>query len=97
MALITEAYFETGTEGVYYQLYDTSKQGYEGIVKLNNGDQLTIFNDQGGLAWCGIINKDLHSQQFVKGRWVHWVQTGVSPEYWDSLFQENFRAEIIPA
>lgn len=160
--LLTEAFFETGSEGICYQLYDTSKEGYDGIVPLSDGDQLTIFNKEGGIAFCGIINKDrktnreiyhyykkylgdlegfrkklfeingckdldpldefdygchycyveipemshqdlldylyeYHSQQLVNGMWVHWVQKGISPEYWDRLFKENFRAEVIPA
>ena len=156
---ITEAFAETGTEGFYYQLYDTTKRGYEGMVPLKNGDQLTIYTKNNNIAWCGIINKDFetnrviypyykrmfnvdieilkyrlleisgcysggyvndkqedycenirlmsdgelyqyllyyHSQQLVSGCWVHWVQKGVEPEFWHSLFTSELLVDYVP-
>ena len=151
---ITETFAETGTEGFHYQLYDTTKTGYEGMVPLNNGDQLTIYTKNNDIAWCGIINKDFetnraifpyykrmfekstrvlkdkllnlsgcysgvysnycesislmsddelyqyllyyHSQQLVSGCWVHWVQKGVEPEFWHSLFTSELLVDYVP-
>ena len=149
----TEAFCETGTEGTHWCLYDNTKNGYSGLVDIEEGDYLTILTPDGTqIVWQGIIEKDTstnrivypyysrflnepcpeefkkhlikinglnsmpyeklpqhcrelkdhiltmttsdcekyiykyHSQQLVRGLWVHWLQKDVYPDIWANYF-----------
>lgn len=57
-------YSETGTEGGFWAMqedgYET-KEGdwsYEGLRCLKEGDEFTVFGDDGRVLWNGIIHQD---------------------------------------
>jgi hypothetical protein len=103
----TLAYFETGTEGVLWAIIDESvPQGsYEGLIILNNGDYLEIFNKNNEPLFKGIIDFDFkknwtpyplnpkYGQQAIGGYWVHGVQKDIDPDTWLSWFLGEIKAK----
>ena len=55
---------ETGTEGGWWAIQEdgfADKDGnwsYEGLRCLEEGDDFTVFGDDGGVLWHGIIHQD---------------------------------------
>ena len=103
-----DPFFETGTEGIIWTLYDETKEGYDGLCSLNDGDHLSIYNDtKTEIVWAGIINFDWetnripypnnpeYGQQAISGYWVHGVQNDVNPEQWGKWFFSRSPAELI--
>lgn len=100
-------YFETGTEGVIWSLNEDYKNGYDALVILEAGDELTVFDNYGNIEYRGIVTPDYemclttsrfnpaHVQPSVGGLWVHWLQSGLEPNLWLSYFTRNCRAEIL--
>jgi hypothetical protein len=95
------AWWETGTEGVYWSLvtdWHATRRSYDNVYVLEEGDILTIVDEDGSVAWHGMIAWDLHTrrlrspynpdriQQEVGGLWVHGLQRGVDPEVWVDFF-----------
>jgi len=103
-----EAYFETGTEGVYWSLVDPGRPGYDGLWTLRNGDQLRIIDTTDETLWSGEIQFEYttnwqpypmnpeHGQQAVQGFWVHGLQEDFDPDRWATLFLQSYRAELEP-
>ena len=62
-----EAYFETGTEGVLWAVHDPTKDGYDGLFVLKNGDLLTIFDkdDSTKILWEDNIELEYKTNQHV--------------------------------
>lgn len=101
-----EAYFETGTEGVIWSVYEDGDKGYDGLHCLKNGDNLKVFNKDGSFLWEGIINLNYktryrsyplnpeYGQQEVLGYWVHGLQVDVEPEAWGKMFFDRQHAEL---
>ncbi|MDO8272035.1 MAG: hypothetical protein Q7U82_08955 [Gammaproteobacteria bacterium] len=90
-------FFETGCEGSYWVLEQYDKSGYDELVFLENGDQLTIYDDNGKEVYVGIIKEDRATnlqkrplttimQPVCNGHWVHWLQSGVDSELWGEWF-----------
>src|SRR6185436_20243920 len=90
-----DPFFETGTEGVIWCIYDDSKTGYDGLNPLHDGDHLFIYNkDKTLVLWSGKIDFDWktrlrpypmnpqYSQQEVLGYWVHGLQKDLDPDQW---------------
>lgn len=84
-------FFETGCEGSFWVLEQSDKTDYDARVFVEDGDHLTIFDEDGQEVYTGVIKEDrtINLQQrpltsifqpVCKGRWVHWLQTGVDPE-----------------
>ena len=104
-----EAFFETGTEGVIWSLYDDTKEGYEGLNCLDQGDYLTIFDpeDKNKVVWEGNIDLEYernyhpyplnpqYGQQAIGGLWVHGIQRDVEPDTWGKWFYKQYPAEVI--
>jgi len=103
-----EAFFETGTEGVYWSLIDSGLPGYDGLWTLRDGDQLRVIDTTDETLWTGEIKFEYltnwqsypmnpeYGQQAVHGLWVHGLQEGFDPDRWGTLFLQNYRAELIP-
>lgn len=50
-----EPFFETGSEGIHWSLYDEKTPGYAGLYPLQNGDYLTVFGPDGEIVWLGEV------------------------------------------
>jgi len=55
---------ETGTEGGWWAVQedgfqtDSGHWKYEGLRNLENGDEFTVYDKDGGILWSGIIDQD---------------------------------------
>lgn len=76
MKVNLEAFFETGTEGTYWSLYDPTKTGYDGLIILEEGDKLIIPG-----KWEGIIEKDRETNR----KWYFWAAPFAEKEDWKGL------------
>ncbi|MDZ7726117.1 MAG: hypothetical protein U5L75_00870 [Candidatus Campbellbacteria bacterium] len=105
---ILYAHFETGTEGVLWALSEDNKSGYDALHLIEEGDFLTIFNQDGQVIFSNWIVKDTETgkrargfgsdieQQSAEGLWIHWIQKGWVPDDWAALFlSEKNRAELV--
>lgn len=104
-----EAYFETGTEGVLWAVYEDGKQGYDGLHILQQDDLLKIFGKDGSVVFSGRIDQDRQTgwapypfgngngQPVALGMWVHWTQRGYQPDDWARLFVDELSAELVRA
>jgi hypothetical protein len=103
-----EAFFETGTEGIIWSVYEDGKEGYDGLHSLEDGDYLMVFHpDDDSLVWEGNISLEYVrnyrpyqsnpecGQQEVLGRWVHGLQDNVDPEIWATWFLENYPSKLV--
>jgi hypothetical protein len=95
---ILEDFFETGTEGVMWAVYEDGKTGYDGLHRLEAGDHLLITDEAGAARFEGFIEPDFekgwteypmnpgHGQPCALGMWIHWTQSGWEPDDWAALF-----------
>jgi len=102
-----DPFFETGTEGVLWSVYEDGKEGYDGLHVLKKDDYLTIFDpeDNTKVIWEGNIDLEYkrnyhpypmnpeYGQQAVHGMWVHGFQVDVVPEDWGTWFFKHYPAE----
>jgi hypothetical protein len=105
---VLDAFFETGTEGVLWSIFDNDLQGYEALNILKDGDYLFVEDGKGEIEWEGIVSLDWdiryrpyptnpeYGQQEVLGYWVHGLQRGIDPERWAKWFFESRPAVVIP-
>jgi hypothetical protein len=101
-----EPFFETGTEGVIWAVYEDGKQGYDGLNSLKDGDRLKIFASDDSILWEGIVQLEYkrryrpyplnpqYGQQEVLGYWVHGFQENLDPEVWGKMFFDALKAEL---
>ena len=81
----------------------------EDLVFLKNGDWLKAFDAKGRVLFDGVIQEDRkagwteyprnpgHGQPSALGFWIHWTQTGWTPDDWARLFigrKQALRAEL---
>lgn len=101
-----EPFFETGTEGIVWSIYDSSLPGYDGLWPLEQGDSLMIVGDT-RVMWEGTIkleykrnfikyNDEDYGQQAVAGFWVNGLQEDVEPDLWYAMFKDARRAILRP-
>lgn len=98
---VAEWFFETGFEGVRWTVstdYGASRRSNENVYFLRDGDQLTIYDTDGGILFDGIVDLDFQvnwrpypqnpgdGQQAIGPCWVHGVQRGVTPDLWADWF-----------
>lgn len=101
-----DPYFETGTEGVIWSANLLGAPGYDALVCLEEGDQLRVLDDQGRVAWSGVVALEYdrrhrpypgnpqYGQQEIKGFWVHGFQSDLPPEVWSEWFFSRRRAWV---
>ena len=99
-------YFETGSEGMEWILGEDGKNGYAAFVLIEKGDHLTIWNEDGTVAFAGEIIPDWkigwaeypynpgRGQPCALGCWIHWTQDGWQPDDWARLF---IRGDLLKA
>jgi hypothetical protein len=99
-----EPFFETGTEGILWSLYDDKNNGYNSLHVIKNGDFLEVINENNELYWSGLImleykrrftsypNNPKYGQQEIFGYWVHGFQEKIEPEYWSKMFFDKMTA-----
>jgi hypothetical protein len=71
--------------------------GYEGLKLLQTGDYLTIFTDDGQVAWSGYIRLR-HYPLFTEaanGMWIHADQRGIERDVWAQFFFDGAQASLI--
>ena len=71
-----KAFWETGTEGVHWCLYDTTKLGYDALINLNEGDYIQIKD-----TWSGCIIYDTESYK----QWYYWARPYAAAGDWKGL------------
>ncbi len=104
---VLDGWFETGSEGTYWVL-DTQnpKADFYGLIFIEPGDHLKVFNEDGSVAFEGEIIPDFKTgwkqypgnpdpkmgQQavFSCDWYVHWIQKGWKPDDWAKLFIWHF-------
>lgn len=96
-----EGFYETGTEGVIWSLWDNTKSGYDGLHYLQPGDHFVIYAHDGTVAWEGDILWDRqvgritaptnpnYRGQAALGMWVHGIQQGFEPDAWATFFFQS--------
>ncbi len=67
---------------------------YHGIIKFDKITNLEMHMVFRKGRW---VQDPLWTQQVVDGMWVHWLQSGISPEAWSLLFNDENRATVITA
>lgn len=100
---ILDGYFETGTEGVVWSIYEDGGHGYSGLHTIRDGERLKVWDPiTGRSVFDEVIRLDTkvgfkqypsnpkYGQQAALGYWVHGIQTGWDPDEWAKLF---FRAD----
>ena len=104
-----EPFFETGTEGVIWSVFEDGKEGYDGLHTLHDGDYLVVFDpmDPLKLVWEGNISLEWernyrpypmnpqYGQQEIGGLWVHGIQENVTPEDWGRWFYKGYPCELM--
>ena len=105
----TEWFAETGSEGVCWAVHENGKIGYDGLNFLDEGDYLTIWNENGSIVFRGKIQPNYRigyqpypmnpklGQPCALGFWIHWTQKDWQPDDWARLFIRDvpLRAELI--
>jgi len=67
-----EMFMEQGSEGAHWCAYDNTKEGYEGLINLGNGDHIQIYSlgENRKLVWEGVIDQDRKSHR----RYYYWIE-----------------------
>lgn len=103
-----DAFFESGTEGILWSLYEHGKEGYDALQSIQEGDYLIIYSDETlQTLFTGFIKPDYninrqpyplnptYSQPCVLGYWCHWLIKEVPPEVWANYFFQELEATLI--
>ena len=52
---VLEPFFETGTEGTIWSVYEDGKKGYDGLYIIHTGDHLIIYGEEREIIFKGKI------------------------------------------
>ena len=95
---VLEPYFETGTEGTVWSIFEDGKEGYDGLHMIEERDHLTIYGENNEVLFDDDIRCDRQAgwteyplnpgngQPSALGLWIHWTQAGWQPDDWAKLF-----------
>ncbi|MCK5043934.1 hypothetical protein KAR52_02960 [Candidatus Pacearchaeota archaeon] len=103
-----EAFWETGTEGVWWMLYDYDDKGYNSLHTLDKGDYLKVYQnkDKKKIHWEGKICEDReinlekisggypYPRQVISNYYVHWLQKECDSKFWADMFFNEMHAEL---
>jgi len=99
---VLSPWFETGTEGIVWTLYEDGKKGYDAMRIIENGDRLKVWRESGEIVFDGEIVEDHKAgweeypgrpgfgQPSALGYWIHWTQRGWEPDNWAALFFNEY-------
>jgi hypothetical protein len=107
---VLHAFWETGTEGIYWALQDFEHMtepsewqkkhgvdkawGYEGLNILKTGDWLTIIDPEGKTIWGGLVSIDPSIRSY--GRcWVHGMPDNFDKDAWCRIFTDEKHTGIL--
>jgi len=98
---VLHAFWETGTEGVYWALQDFEYMiepsewqkshgvdkawDYGGLNILETGDWLTIIDPDGNTVWGGLVSID-HTVRSYGRYWVHGMPDNFDKDTWYNIF-----------
>jgi hypothetical protein len=80
---------------------------YDGLVVLEDGDHLKIFDEGGDIYWEGWINLKQHpvftesvgvtdsSTGASLGLWIHADQAGIDRNFWATPFMREYKGELV--
>ena len=104
------AFWETGTEGVYWAIQDFDFMSepnewqksmgvdkawdYGGLNILKNGDWLVIIDPEGKMVWGGIIDLD-HLIDKYGSFWVHGMPNNFDRDLWYNIFVREKHTGIL--
>lgn len=80
-----EMFLEQGCEGAYWSVYDTTKEGYEGLITLEDGMKIRIPG-----KWEGTIKKDRDTNR----QWFRRCKEYVDKEDYRAML-ESFGYETV--
>ena len=74
-----------------------SHWSYDGLIYLEDGDHLKIFDPEGNIYWEGRIQLKRHPvfTEEAYGFWIHADQAGIDRKFWATPFFKHYRAELI--
>ena len=87
---------DMGTEGIFWCILEDDKNGYDGLVSIEEGDYLTIFKANGYPDWEGTIKWEWLPDDRQKQGIDH-VQTGFTVEDWHAYFHNANTSELVKA
>ena len=88
---LLEPFFETGTEGIVWSVYDPRQLGgsYEGLHPLQDGDELTIYSEDGSqILWQGTIQLEYKEYPYE----IQGIQANVDHKVWAKMFFDELPA-----
>jgi hypothetical protein len=90
---IPSAFWETGTEGVYWSIQEPDKS-YDGLHILKNGDWLMIVDPDGNTVWGGLVSIDPTVRSYGH-YWVHGMPDNFDKDTWYKIFVEEKHTGIL--
>lgn len=86
-----------------WALQELGTDGYDGLVILEAGDKLKIYNKSGDCVFCGTVtpctefsrNTEKMGRPYISNIWVHWAQEGVDPELWLDFFMSGNYSGVV--
>jgi hypothetical protein len=100
------AFFETGTEGIFWAFLDNSLDGYDALNIVADGDYLFVEDGNGRIEWEGEVKLEYSSHkeknqfypaihQRLRNCTVHGIPVNVDPELWFEWFTTDRPAVLI--